>query len=77
MQKKKLKRLKGKKLHDLYRQAWERDRGICQGCGRYVPEVSPPHHIVYRSRGGEDVLENMVTLCNECHYKVHHGGGND
>lgn len=29
------------------------------------------HHIVFRSHGGEDIAENLVTLCSGCHDGVH------
>lgn len=29
------------------------------------------HHIVERAEGGTDILENLMTLCRECHDKVH------
>ena len=29
------------------------------------------HHIVPRSRGGKDAPDNLVTLCQDCHEKVH------
>lgn len=29
------------------------------------------HHIIYRSHGGDDVSENLITLCNNCHEAVH------
>jgi hypothetical protein len=32
-----------------------------------------PHHIVYRSQGGTDDLDNLVTLCMKCHDDVHGG----
>lgn len=31
------------------------------------------HHIVYRSRGGTDDPENLITLCTRCHTAVHDG----
>lgn len=33
------------------------------------------HHIIFRSQGGDDARENMATVCNECHNKLH-GVGN-
>lgn len=56
-------------LHDLY-------RGRCQLCAFDSPVVynvpsAEGHHIVYRSRGGEDTLENMVLLCPNHHTVVH------
>lgn len=31
----------------------------------------PPHHIVYKSRGGKDNIENLMGLCNYHHVKAH------
>jgi len=51
-----------------------RDEQRCQVCGDRLPvpygrlEV---HHIVYRSKGGSDELENLVTLCDLCHAVIH------
>jgi hypothetical protein len=51
-----------------------RDKG-CRfpGCDRQV-NWSNPHHIIYRSRGGSDKLENLVLLCFFHHRLVHEGG---
>src|SRR6202140_81509 len=52
-----------------------RDKGCrFHGCDRQV-NWSNPHHIVYRSRGGPDKLENLVLLCFFHHRLVHEGGG--
>jgi HNH endonuclease len=29
------------------------------------------HHVVFRSHGGEDTMENLCTLCASCHDGVH------
>src|ERR1700674_1017585 len=51
-----------------------RDKGCrFHGCDRQV-NWSNPHHIVYRSRGGSDKLENLVLLCFFHHRLVHEGG---
>ena len=71
--KKKPIRLRGRKLHELYMRVYARDKGKCVVCGKGVPVGVPPHHIVYRSRGGEDVMENLVTLCYNCHRAIHDG----
>ena len=31
------------------------------------------HHIIYRRNGGADTLDNLITLCEECHKKLHKG----
>lgn len=49
----------------------ERDKGRCQECGLKVgKEIGLEghiHHIVPRSDGGEDRLDNLITLCFFCH----------
>lgn len=30
-----------------------------------------PHHVVYQSHGGPDTLDNLITLCWQCH-AAHH-----
>lgn len=46
-----------------------RDNNACVQCGSgaYL-EV---HHIVELSKGGSNDLENMVTLCRDCHLREH------
>ena len=63
-------RLKGKKLHALYRECYERDNGLCK-CGKWVEPGTIPHHIIFRSQGGGDVLDNLILLCLKCHNKEH------
>lgn len=38
-------------------------------------KAGPPHHIVLKSQGGKDVLENKIALCYTCH-EFAHGRGN-
>lgn len=45
-----------------------RDRGVCQWC--YRPG-DHHHHIVFRSRGGPDSPDNLITLCVTCHGLAH------
>lgn len=73
------KRRKGKNRgtvakHRIYEQVRLRDKEACIACSRWVGEGIPPHHEPPRSQGGENVPENMVTLCMDCHYGRHHGG---
>ena len=69
-------RLKGKKLTDLYRQVYDRDDGTCQhpDCFKWIEPGTPPHHIVFKSQGGEDLISNLEMLCYKHHYAKHHGG---
>src|SRR5699024_3347634 len=33
------------------------------------------HHIVYRSHGGTDRADNLITVCTDCHtYEIHQKG---
>lgn len=68
-------RLAGKKKKTLQLAVLERDNYTCQQCRTFT--YNAPHHVIYRSRGGSDTLENMITLCgpleNDCHRKLHDG----
>lgn len=64
-------RLKGKAMLALVKTVYERDQHRCVNCGKYVYEGHKPHHEPPKSHGGQDVLENMVLLCYDCHYKRH------
>ena len=46
-----------------------RDNFTCQKCGRHT--LAPPHHIIKRSQGGSDTMDNLVTLCMDCHEREH------
>lgn len=49
-----------------------RDNYTCQCCGKKNCQLQT-HHIIYRSHGGSDDENNMITLCKECHKGVHDG----
>ena len=49
-----------------------RDRYTCQCCGKKNCRLEV-HHIVFRRNGGSDRLENLITLCEDCHKAVHLG----
>lgn len=50
-----------------------RDKYTCQYCkGKSKDEKLEVHHIVFRSRGGSDDEDNLITLCKKCHDKLHH-----
>ena len=51
-----------------------RDSYTCQNCkGKTKDSRLEVHHIVFRSNGGSDESENLMTLCKTCHDKVHSG----
>lgn len=52
-----------------------RDNYICQNCHnkkKQKKDKMEVHHIIYKSKGGSDEAENLITLCGTCHYNVHH-----
>lgn len=52
----------------LAEQAKARDNNTCQKCGRNLSKSRlEAHHIHPQWAGGEDSLENLVTLCKICH----------
>lgn len=49
-----------------------RDNYTCQCCGKKNCRLEV-HHIKFRSNGGTDDEENLITLCEDCHKGVHTG----
>lgn len=49
-----------------------RDNYTCQCCGKKDTRLEV-HHIIFRSQGGTDDENNLITLCKDCHAKVHKG----
>ena len=60
----------------LLEQVYERDGGICQYCGKWGRYGTPDtniHHCVFGGTGRKRIhmIENLITLCGECHRGVH------
>ena len=53
------------------KECYERDNWHCRSCNR--TQSLQPHHIKFRSHGGTDTLDNLLTLCWQCHRAVHDG----
>jgi len=52
----------------------DRDNYICQHCkGKTKDKKLTVHHIIFRSKGGTDSPENLITLCKTCHDDFHAG----
>ena len=56
----------------------EAKQGPCRICRRVESNGSVHskiqlHHLIRRSQGGDDVPENIVPLCGECHRRLHDG----
>ena len=46
-----------------------RDAWACQQCGRVCADKREAHvdHVTPKAQGGQDVMENLRTLCIRCH----------
>jgi 5-methylcytosine-specific restriction endonuclease McrA len=57
------------------RATWERLRDekgdACRICGQTDPALFELHHLVHRDDLGDDVADNLVPLCGDCHRGVH------
>ncbi len=52
----------------LCQQVLDRDGHCCQNCGLPADHA---HHVVPLSLGGNNIASNMISLCDDCHGKVH------
>lgn len=63
---------------EVCQQVDARDMGKCRACGRKcsTKALDPllkahRHHVEFRSKGGQDIASNLVTLCAICHDRLH------
>jgi 5-methylcytosine-specific restriction endonuclease McrA len=61
---------KGKFSSKTIKEILERDNYQCVRCGSYHLEAVP-HHVIYRSQGGEGIKRNGVSICLSCHREAH------
>ena len=60
------------KLRSVNKQkAKDRDGTCCKHCGKYDLWRLSVHHVLPLGRGGSDGLDNLVTLCGDCHDQCH------
>lgn len=61
--------------YDVRYFVFARDKYTCQVC-KEKNKILHTHHIVYRSEGGTDRADNLITVCSDCHTsKAHKQGG--
>lgn len=58
-----------KAYKELRDQVLARDGWRCQSCGS--SRNLQVHHLRARSKLGDDALQNLITLCAECHARQH------
>ncbi|MCQ9471642.1 HNH endonuclease [Pseudomonas alliivorans] len=63
---------------DVRGEVLARDNYSCCSCGwshsiwnRSDPRHLQLHHVVHHARGGQNSVDNLVTLCTRCHQKTH------
>jgi hypothetical protein len=54
---------------------FERDNYTCQCCGKSKDKILRTHHIIYRSNGGSNRVDNLITVCTDCHTSENHKKG--
>lgn len=52
-----------------------RDNYTCQCCGKSKGKTLQTHHIIYRSNGGTNRVDNLITVCTDCHTSENHKKG--
>ena len=62
-------RLGPESYRKLHQQVLERDGWRCQVCGSM--QNLQVHHLKFRSQSGNDQEQNLITLCAECHERMH------
>lgn len=57
------------------KQVYKRDDYTCQNCGVSSHQAESitlhAHHIVPKSKGGSHSLSNLISLCEDCHSRIH------
>jgi len=60
--------------------ALSKAKGICELCEKKGPFIKDNgeiylevHHIISLSKEGEDLLENVLAVCPNCHRELHFG----
>ena len=59
----------------LHRDGHKCQNPDCKYKDKDKKQILKVHHIVYRSKGGTDRPENLITLCSKCHTPANHKEG--
>lgn len=63
-------------FYDVRYFVFARDNYTCQCCKKSKGKILQTHHIIYRSNGGSNRADNLITICTDCHtYENHQKGG--
>ena len=58
-----------KQIYKKHFKIAEQEIVYCEVCGAPAVDV---HHILFKSQGGDNEIENLIALCRHCH-DVSHG----
>ena len=59
----------------LHRDGHKCQNPDCKYKDKDKKQILKVHHIIYRSKGGTDRPENLITLCSKCHTPANHKKG--
>ena len=57
--------------YDVRYFVFTRDEYTCQVCKK-KNKILHTHHVIYRSEGGTDRADNLITVCSDCHTSENH-----
>ncbi len=57
--------------YDVRYFVFARDNYTCQVCKK-LNKILHTHHLVYKSKGGSDRADNLITVCTDCHSSENH-----
>lgn len=60
--------------YDVRYFVFARDNYTCQVCKKQN-KILNTHHLVYKSKGGSDRADNLITVCTDCHSSENHKEG--
>ncbi len=60
--------------YDTRYYVFARDSYTCQVCKK-KGKILQTHHIIYKSKGGTDRANNLITVCTDCHNHKNHQEG--
>lgn len=63
------------RFYDVRYFVFARDNYTCQCCGKSKDKNLHTHHILYKSQGGTDRADNLITVCSDCHTTENHKPG--
>lgn len=60
--------------YDVRYFVFARDNYTCQVCKKQN-KILNAHHLLYKSKGGSDRADNLITVCTDCHSSENHKEG--